>query len=269
MIACMRKTHHRTGRLTLLAAAAFAGATLLSSTASHATTPADWNSTLNVTPMKPFLHPATSDRIRLELATDRVPFGQPPTCSSLVFATPRVEGFHIVVEGHRTFSLVGACPQRRFQELSVEPLGSPGTYTIELHDEELLLSSEPLEVFQLAYDVALADDGAQAVVVSVSLTDPRVVPQTGHPHDRPATAVKLSEQAGYFWFFDPDNVEVTVKVIDGRAINGHYWLFIEGMTDLGLTVGVELHNGCFPGTCPSASFVNPPGGHLNLVTNFP
>ena len=35
----------------------------------------------------------------------------------------------------------------------------------------------------------------------------------------------LSEpmKRGYFWFFDPANVELAVKVLDGRPINGKFW----------------------------------------------
>ena len=49
----------------------------------------------------------------------------------------------------------------------------------------------------------------------------------------------LSRESGYFWFFDPDNVELTVKILDGRAINGSYWVFIASMTDVAFTVEVE------------------------------
>jgi hypothetical protein len=42
----------------------------------------------------------------------------------------------------------------------------------------------------------------------------------------------VSEDSGVFWFFDPDNVEVFAKVLDGCAINGHYWVFAAGLTDL-------------------------------------
>ncbi|MEM7352761.1 MAG: hypothetical protein AAF657_18345, partial [Acidobacteriota bacterium] len=48
--------------------------------------------------------------------------------------------------------------------------------------------------------------------------------------------VALTENAGYFWFFSPNNLEAVVKVLDGCAINGHYWVFGTGLTD----VGVEL-----------------------------
>lgn len=32
--------------------------------------------------------------------------------------------------------------------------------------------------------------------------------------------------------FDPDNVELVVKVLDGRRINGRYWVFFGSPTDV-------------------------------------
>jgi hypothetical protein len=37
---------------------------------------------------------------------------------------------------------------------------------------------------------------------------------------------------GYLWFFRPDNLELAVKVLDGRPVNGHFWVFAGGTTDL-------------------------------------
>lgn len=48
---------------------------------------------------------------------------------------------------------------------------------------------------------------------------------TGTGRTRPAT-----RDSGYFWFFNEDNVELVVKMLDGRAINGHYWFFAAGLT---------------------------------------
>jgi hypothetical protein len=45
-----------------------------------------------------------------------------------------------------------------------------------------------------------------------------------------AQAVGISDQAGYFWFGGPRNPEVTLKVLDGRAINGRFWVFASSLT---------------------------------------
>ncbi len=35
-----------------------------------------------------------------------------------------------------------------------------------------------------------------------------------------------------FWFFDPDNIEVVIKSIDGRQNNGRLWIFYGSLTDV-------------------------------------
>ena len=47
-----------------------------------------------------------------------------------------------------------------------------------------------------------------------------------------ATAVSLTNDSGYFWFFDPTNVEMVVKVLNGCAINNAYWVFAAGLTNV-------------------------------------
>ncbi len=49
-------------------------------------------------------------------------------------------------------------------------------------------------------------------------------------------ASELTEDTGTFWFFAPENIEVVVKVLDGCGVNGRYWVFAAGLTD----VEVEL-----------------------------
>ncbi len=70
---------------------------------------------------------------------------------------------------------------------------------------------------------------AQRFAVSVTWTDFSDRSGVG-------TGVSLTEDAGYFWFFRPGNVELVVKVLDGRGANGHFWFFFGGLS----TVGYEL-----------------------------
>ena len=52
------------------------------------------------------------------------------------------------------------------------------------------------------------------------------------------TAVSLTSDTGYFWFFDSANVEVIVKVLDARGVNNHFWVFAAGLTNVRATVTV-------------------------------
>jgi hypothetical protein len=51
----------------------------------------------------------------------------------------------------------------------------------------------------------------------------------GHP-------VPLTGDTGYFWFFDPDNVETIVKVLDGTGLNGHHWVFYGALSNVEYTL---------------------------------
>jgi hypothetical protein len=44
--------------------------------------------------------------------------------------------------------------------------------------------------------------------------------------------VELTSDTGFFWFFEPANLEAIVKVLDGCALNGRYWVFASGLTDV-------------------------------------
>ncbi len=48
-------------------------------------------------------------------------------------------------------------------------------------------------------------------------------------------AHRLTADSGDFWFFGPASVELVVKVLDGCRINGHYWVFAAGLTDVAVT----------------------------------
>lgn len=47
-----------------------------------------------------------------------------------------------------------------------------------------------------------------------------------------AHVVRLTGNSGYLWFFDPTNVELTVKVLDACSYNQRFWFFESGMTSV-------------------------------------
>ncbi|MBV8199670.1 MAG: hypothetical protein JOZ15_03505 [Acidobacteria bacterium] len=51
----------------------------------------------------------------------------------------------------------------------------------------------------------------------------------------PAPAIPLTTDTGVFWFYSPQSLEVIVKILDGRALNGHFWVFVAGLSDLAYT----------------------------------
>jgi Bacterial pre-peptidase C-terminal domain len=51
-------------------------------------------------------------------------------------------------------------------------------------------------------------------------------------------AVALTDDTGYFWFFDSANVELVVKVLDARPVNGHFWVFYGALSNVQYTISV-------------------------------
>lgn len=53
-----------------------------------------------------------------------------------------------------------------------------------------------------------------------------------------AHAVKVTNDTGYFWFFNSTNVEAVVKVLDGCSYNGRFWFFAGGLTNVHTVITV-------------------------------
>jgi plastocyanin len=45
-------------------------------------------------------------------------------------------------------------------------------------------------------------------------------------------AIPLTDDSGYFWFFDPTNIEAVTKVLNGCALDSAYWVFAAGLTNV-------------------------------------
>lgn len=55
-----------------------------------------------------------------------------------------------------------------------------------------------------------------------------------------AKPVQLGSDSGGFYFFRPDNIELMIKILDGCDETGHYWVFVAGMTNLGVDVTIRM-----------------------------
>jgi len=52
-------------------------------------------------------------------------------------------------------------------------------------------------------------------------------------------AVSLTADTGYFWFFTNTNVELVIKVLDARAVNGHFWVFYGALSNVEYEITVR------------------------------
>ncbi len=53
-----------------------------------------------------------------------------------------------------------------------------------------------------------------------------------------AKAVRLTQETGYFWFFNQSNIEAVFKLLDGCGLNSRYWVFAGGLTDVEVTTTI-------------------------------
>src|SRR5262249_39326423 len=53
-----------------------------------------------------------------------------------------------------------------------------------------------------------------------------------------AKATPRTDDTASFWFFTSSNVELMLKVLDGRPVNGNYWVFYGALSNVEYTVRV-------------------------------
>ncbi len=69
--------------------------------------------------------------------------------------------------------------------------------------------------------------------------------------------VPLSEDTGLFWYFGNSNLELVVKVLDGRAVNRHFWVYYGSLSDVEHTITItDLETGV-------REIYHNPAGHLS------
>jgi hypothetical protein len=93
----------------------------------------------------------------------------------------------------------------------------------------LAVSPPPASTCQAGDEVLCLAGGRFAARVTWSLAD-----GTGGV----AHTAALTDGSGGFWFFSPESLELTVKMIDGEALNGHFWIYGGALTDVGYTLTV-------------------------------
>jgi hypothetical protein len=199
--------------------------------------------------------PTTLDRVQITLTGYR-------SCALAFDPAARVSASSIRIDAKVSTPCPASPPSFWLQRFLVGPLAA-GTYTLAVYiDQDLAWSSQftvttdtrPTEIFL----------GQGRFRVNVDWRDPRA-------GAGPGFARPLTDESGYFWFFSPSGVELTVKVLDGRPINGHFWVFVASMTDVGFTLVVtdtadQLNcPATAPTVCPSRTYVNPASRNQNFI----
>jgi hypothetical protein len=52
------------------------------------------------------------------------------------------------------------------------------------------------------------------------------------------TAIPLTDETGYFWFFNSSNVELIIKILNGQPINGCFWVMYGALSDVEYTISI-------------------------------
>ena len=209
------------------------------------------------------LHPTTRDRVELTVVgtqMSKCPFGiQPPELDR------GYPVFYIDVDSKLPPGLPDCGSPVPFRRTFVlDPLPA-GTYYARVRLSGLPYG-QSYEVFQVVEPSGL---------LHLAENDRFQVNVTWHnPKDGTAgsgLAQRLADDSGAFWFFSPENVEVTIKILDGRPVNGHWWVFIASMTDLEMDVTVlENRNDCLslpsvPPSCPTKIYSQAAGKNRNFI----
>ncbi|MEO8432675.1 MAG: hypothetical protein ABI592_14275 [Acidobacteriota bacterium] len=77
--------------------------------------------------------------------------------------------------------------------------------------------------------------------------------------------IALTGDTGEFWFFSANNIELVIKVVDGRAFNDKFWVFYGALSDVEYTITVtDTTNGAVK------TYTNPSGNLASVadVTAF-
>lgn len=173
------------------------------------------------------------------------------------------------VEGHRIVFVIGSLAGPNLKPPSVpwsaETFVGPlpkGFYTVVIESEDGINYQRTFEVTEPSPALGLQESEDSAFTVAVDFEPPPGSNLRGTGY-----GVPLTRESGYVWFFAPDNVELTVKILDGRAVNGRWWVFLASMTDVPFTVTIQQcpTNPQVGQPCNVKTYTNPKGVNRNVL----
>ena len=118
---------------------------------------------------------------------------------------------------------------------------APGFYVVTLRVSDGTTESTASQVFLVeASDPAgTCEPDAETLCLQDSLYQVRAEWWTGDGESSGARVVHAgTNDTGMFQFYDPDNWEILIKVLDGCSVNGNVWVYGASTTDLGYVIQV-------------------------------
>ena len=131
-----------------------------------------------------------------------------------------------------------------------------GTWVLEATSHGLTGARRTIEVLPASHDLFLHGDQFR---VRVDWSTPDGVLRGS------AYGVPLSDDAGHLWFFEGKNPEILIKILDGRPVNEHWWVFISSNTNLEFKVYVGQITQTDPPFFAEKVYVSPAGANKNFI----
>jgi hypothetical protein len=99
-------------------------------------------------------------------------------------------------------------------------------------------ATEPEAALESVFSAARAQASSSALLLNGGRFRVEATWATEGGQQGSGQAVQLTGDTGYFWFFNADNVEMVVKVLNGCGFNQRFWVFAGGLTDVAVTLKV-------------------------------
>lgn len=155
----------------------------------------------------------------------------------MAWKQPQIQDNFIIIEEDPSVVLpAGPCNVDNDVQLPIGPLGS-GTYTLEVvPPNEPVIPVDPGSEARAVFTITSV---ASSNLLLGNRFEVSAIWETASIGDTVAQPVQLTQDSGYFWFRDPNNVELVVKVLNGCGVNNRFWVFLAGLTNVGVTLTVE------------------------------
>jgi hypothetical protein len=180
-------------------------------------------------------------------------------CGSTERGAPRVDGVtrRITLPVSINFTCDPPAGRNFSETFSLGPL-APGTWTLEAVFNE----QQPAAAIR-TLDVEFSERRLYLHGLLFSVAVEWSTPDGTRKGE--AYAVPTSLDSGYLWFFNATNPEVYVKILDGTAVNGHWWVFISSTTNLEFKVHVSYLQILEPPFGIGKTYVSPAGANRNFI----
>lgn len=171
-----------------------------------------------------------------ELTASGIGVVSAPFCENGPFGASTFTHFGVASDGGRAYSLAPGTPVTEETRSYGGPNGSGAvkfvsriTFACDTGKVLSAVSYQPAGTCQSSDTSLCLGDGRFRVSAHFD---------AGHGNAGTAHVVQLTPDTGYLWFFASSNVEVAIKVLNGCALGGHYWVFAGGLTNVNVVMTV-------------------------------